>query len=67
MVLTEEELNKALLDCYGDKALGFDGMTMAFLKSNWNLVKTNVMMMFSEAFSLGKLVSSLNATLLASF
>jgi len=31
---TEEEVVKALFGCYGDKAPGPDGMTMAFLQSN---------------------------------
>lgn len=63
-----EEVNKALLDRCGDKALGPNDMTMAFLQSNLNIVKTYVMKMFSEFFSSEKFVTNLNTTfLLASF
>ena len=61
-VFTEEEVNKALLDCCSDKAPGLDGMTTAFLQSNWTMVKIDIMRIFSEFFSSGKFVSSLNAT-----
>ena len=59
---TEEEVIKALRDCYGDKAPSPDGMAMAFLQFNWNTVKIDVMRMFSEFFSSKKFVSSVNAT-----
>ena len=57
-IFTEEEFNKALLDCCGDKAPGLDGMTMAFLQSNWNTVKPDVMRMYSTFFSSQKFVSA---------
>ena len=59
---TEEEVVNALFDCYGDKASGPDCTSMAFLQSNWDTVRKDVMGMFSEFFSLGKFVRSLNAT-----
>jgi len=59
---TEEEVFKALSECCGDKALGPDGMTMAFLKNNWVTFKDVVMKMFAEFFATGKFVASLNAT-----
>jgi len=59
---TEEEVVKALFYCCGDKAPGPDGMSMAFLQSNWDTVRLEVMGMFSEFFSSGKFVRSLNAT-----
>ena len=59
---TEEEVVKALLDCCGDKAPGPDGMSMAFLQSNWDTVRVDVMRVFSEFFSSGRFVRSLNAT-----
>jgi len=34
----EEEITKALFDCCGDKVPGPDGMKMAFLQANWDIV-----------------------------
>jgi len=62
---TEEEVLKALSECYGDKALGPDGMMMAFLKHNWVTLKGDVMKMFAEFFASGKFVASLNSTFIA--
>ena len=59
---TEEEVVKALFDCCRDKAPDSDGMSVAFLQSNWNTVRIDVMGMFYEFFSSGKFVRSLNAT-----
>jgi len=42
----EEEITKALFDCCGAKASGPDGMTMAFLQANWDLVREEVLNMF---------------------
>ena len=39
---TEEEIVEALFDCCGDKAPGPDGMTMAFLQSNWKTVRLSL-------------------------
>jgi len=47
----EEEVYRALSECCGDKALGPDGMTMAFLQHNWATLKGDVMIMFEEFFS----------------
>ena len=48
---------KALHNCCGDKSLGPDGNTMAFLQANWDTLRSDVLRMFS-----GKFVASLNAT-----
>ena len=58
----EEEITKVYFDCCGDKALGPDGMTMAFLQANWDIVRGEVLTMFSEFHLNGKFVASLNAT-----
>ena len=60
----EEEGTRALHDCCGVKAPGPDGMTMAFLQANWDLVRGDVLSMFSEFYTNGKFVASLNACLL---
>jgi len=59
---SEDEVSKALLDCCGDKSLSPDGMTMAFLQSNWATLRGDVMSMLAEFFSSGKFVASLNTT-----
>jgi len=56
----KEEITKALFDCCGDKAPGPDGMTMAFLQANWDVVRGDVLKMFSEFHLNGKFVASLN-------
>ena len=48
--------------CCGDKSLGPDGMTMAFLQSNRATLKEDVLNMFAEFYSSGKFVASLNST-----
>ena len=58
----KEEITKALFDCCGDKAPGPDGMTMAFLQANWDVVRGDVLKMFSEFHLNGKFVASLNTT-----
>ena len=62
MSFSEEEVTNALRDCCGDKTLGPDGMTMAFLQGNWDTVSGDVMRMFTELFSSGRFVGSINAT-----
>ena len=39
-----------------------NGMTMAFIQSNLNTVRDDVMCMFAKFFSFGKLMASINAT-----
>jgi len=58
----EEEITKALFNCCGDKVPGLDGMTMAFLQANWDIVRGEVSTMFSEFHLNGKFMASLNAT-----
>ena len=36
--LDEEEVTRALHDCYGDNVPLPDGTTMAFLQANWDMV-----------------------------
>ena len=58
-------MKKSSLELYmivvGDKAPGPDGMTMAFLQANWGTVRGDVLT-FSEFYTNGKFVASLNAT-----
>ena len=56
----EEEVNKTLLKCCGDKASGLDGKTMALLWSNWDVVHQDVMTLFFGFFSSEKFLASVN-------
>ena len=58
----EEEVCRALSECCGDKALETYGLTMAFLQHSWATLKEDVMNMFVEFFSSGKLGTILNST-----
>ena len=57
-----EEVSSTLSDLNGDKALGLDGLTVAFWQSCWDIVRDDVMRMFRDFHETGKFVRSLNAT-----
>ena len=59
-----EEVFHALSDLNGDKALGSDGLTTAFGQHTWDIVKEDVMRMFTDFYETGKFVRSLNTTFL---
>ena len=59
-----EEVFIALSDLNGDKAPGPDGFTIAFWQFSWNIVKNDVMRMFTDFFETGKFVKNLNTTFL---
>ena len=65
MPFNEDEVIKALLDCCGGKFPKANGMTMTFLQSNWAILSRDVTSMFTEFFSLGKFVASLNTTFIS--
>jgi len=58
----DEEVIRALHNSCGDKAPGSDGMTTTFLQANWDAVRGDVLTMFSEFYTCGKFVASLNGT-----
>ena len=43
---SEAEVQAALMDMNGDKALGPDGFTLAFWQSRWDFVKEEILDMF---------------------
>ena len=59
MQLDEEEVTRALFDCFGDKALRLDSMTMASLQANWDIVRRDVLNTFSTFYTNEKFVASL--------
>ena len=58
----EEEISRVLFECCGDKSPGPDGMTMAFIQSNWATLREDVLKLFDEFYYSGKFVASLNST-----
>jgi hypothetical protein len=51
---TKQEVKKAVFDSYLDGALGPDGISLMFYQKFWDLVKPDIMDMFSDFYD-GKL------------
>ncbi|KAL6311685.1 hypothetical protein AAG906_019039 [Vitis piasezkii] len=61
---SENEIQSALMEMNGDKALGSDGFTMAFWQSCWEFVKVEILEMFKEFHEQSSFLKSLNNTFL---
>ena len=59
---TEEEVRNALDDLNDEKAPGPNGYIAAFWHSNWEIVKGDILNIFTDFHSIGKFVKSLNST-----
>ena len=59
-----EEVHVALADMNGDKAPGLDGFTVAFWQFGWDVVKSDIMGLFSDFHEHERFVRSLNSTFL---
>ena len=55
-------MDYTLSDLNGDKALGMNGLTIAFWQCNWDTIKEDVMRMFRDFHETSKFVMSLNTT-----
>jgi len=51
-----------LHQCCGDKATGPNGVAMAFIQDNWDILKVDIMRMPTQFHSTGKSVKSFHAT-----
>jgi hypothetical protein len=51
----------------GNKALGPDGFSLAFFQACWDVLKEDIMAVFSDFHECGKFEKSLNSTLFLSF
>ena len=60
-----EEIWEAVKDCEGNKALGPDGLNFNFIKSNWEVIKDDVMHFFADFHIDGSLIMVLNNTFVA--
>ena len=61
---SKNEIQLALMEMNGDKALGPDGFTMAFWQSCWEFVKVEILEMFKEFHEQSSFLKSLNNTFL---
>ena len=61
----EEEVFEVIHECNGDKAPGSDGFSMAFFKSCWGVLKSEIMAVFHNFHSQAVFEKSLNASFLA--
>ena len=64
VMFSEEEIFAALSSCYGDKAPGPYGFTMAFWLFCWDVVKPDILGLFREFYLHGTFSRSLNSTFL---
>lgn len=62
---TEEEIHLAIVDMDGEKSPGPDSFTMNFLKSCWDVVKSDLMLVFNEFHERGNINMSMNSTFIA--
>ena len=51
----------------GNKALGPDGFSLAFFQACWEVLKKDIMVVFSDFHARGKFEKSLNSTFILSF
>ena len=63
MSLDKDEVTKLFFIVVGIRPLDLMA-TMAFIQSNWNTVRDDVMHMFAKFFSSGKFVASFSSTFL---
>jgi hypothetical protein len=64
-VFEEEEVRKVVSAMNGDKASGLDGFSMAFFQECWDVLRVDVMKVFSEFHARGLFEESLNASFIA--
>jgi hypothetical protein len=58
----EKEVWDVIRDLNGDKASGLDEFTLAFFQKCWDLLKTDIMVVFVEFHARSKFEKSFNAT-----
>jgi hypothetical protein len=61
----EREVLEVVKGMNRDKALGPNGFSMAFFQDCWDVIKTNIMGVFSDFHAPGKFEKSLNASFIA--
>ncbi|KAK9170624.1 hypothetical protein Syun_002764 [Stephania yunnanensis] len=59
---SKEELESALMDCGGSKALGPDGFTLQFFIENWDLFREDLMVVMVDFYHKGIMNAIVNET-----
>ncbi|GJY32108.1 RNA-directed DNA polymerase, eukaryota [Tanacetum coccineum] len=62
MVVSYDEIKRAVWDCGANKSPGLDGFTFEFFRRYWSLIDHDVVAVVSEFFSSGKFPSGCNAS-----
>nr|GEV25545.1 hypothetical protein [Tanacetum cinerariifolium] len=63
--VSDDEINDAVFEIDGDKALGLDGFSFEFFKKAWDVIGKDFCSAVKEFFRSGKLLGEINATLIA--
>lgn len=58
----EEEVYEGLMSCRSNKALGPDNLNFHFYKNAWNIMKTDILLVFHEFYKSGKLPRGINSS-----
>ena len=62
---TEDEVRRAVWGCGLDKSPGPDGFGGGFFRHSWDIIRSDLLRMFSEFHRHGKLCSGLNSTFIS--
>ncbi|XP_020270982.1 uncharacterized protein LOC109846169 [Asparagus officinalis] len=62
LLVTREEIKKAIFSMPGEKAPSPDGYNAFFFKADWNVIGEDVYLAIEEFFSSGKLLGTFNST-----
>jgi hypothetical protein len=60
-----EEMRKVVKVMVGDKAPGPDGFSMVFFQACWDVLRVDIMKVFSDFHARGKFEKSLNASFIS--
>jgi hypothetical protein len=61
----EDEVRKVVLAMNGDKALGLDGLSMAFFQACWDVLSLDIMKVFEDFHARGLFEKSLNVSFIS--
>lgn len=60
-----EEIRQAVWDCEGDKSPGPDGFSMIFYRNHWDIIKDDLIRVFTEFHINGRLARGCNSSYIA--
>nr|GEX76808.1 RNA-directed DNA polymerase, eukaryota [Tanacetum cinerariifolium] len=65
VLVSSDEIKKAIWDCGSDKTSGLDGFTLDFFKKYWSIVGNDVILAVKEFFSTGSILNGCNPSFIA--